>query len=52
MDTHPIFLFETASNALVEAVLYPTLGAGQIRAAEASWAAHRASLHAEHSHWD
>lgn len=52
METRPVLLFETASNALVEAALHLSLDAERIRAAEADWAPHRARLRAEHSHWD
>lgn len=54
METKPVLLFETGSNALVEAVLHLRLTAEQVIAAEASWKPHRAAIEAgvEHGHWD
>lgn len=52
METRSVLLYETAANALVEAILHLRMTAEQVIATEATWAPHRALLRAEHSHWD
>lgn len=54
MDTETIHVFETASSALVEAVLHLRLTVEQVVAAEMMWKPHREAIadEIEHPHWD
>lgn len=50
METEPVWLLETASNSLVEAVLYWRLTEAQVVAAEAAWKEYRAAVGADSEH--
>lgn len=54
MDTHPVYLIESASGVPVEAALHLRLTIAQVVAAEAAWKPTRDALadYLEHGHWD